>query len=122
MAIKSVSAWPETRGDIQTMIEWTKTKLEALGASVELRDVGKQTLPDGRVIPLPNVIFGQLGTVSGTSNLCCLVAFSASSYQQPFNIELCPSIAQYSSSTPLLHLSIIFFYSDKRMTDCQYVN
>lgn len=64
MAIKSVSAWPETRQDITTMVNWTKAKLEGLGAKCELRDVGSQTLPDGRVIPLPNVIFGELGNVS----------------------------------------------------------
>lgn len=64
VAIKSVSAWPENRKDIQDMMLWTKAKLEGLGAKCELRDVGKQTLPDGRVIPLPNVIFGELGNVS----------------------------------------------------------
>lgn len=46
------------------MMNWTKAKLEGLGAKVEMRDVGSQTLPDGRVIPLPNVVLGQLGTVS----------------------------------------------------------
>lgn len=46
------------------MVNWTKAKLEGLGAKCELRDVGSQTLPDGRVIPLPNVIFGELGNVS----------------------------------------------------------
>ena len=52
------------RQDIQDMVQWTKAKLEALGATCELRDVGKQTLPDGKVLPLPNVLLGQLGNVS----------------------------------------------------------
>lgn len=64
VAIKSVSAWPESRGEITKMVHWTKAKLEKLGAECELVDVGKQTLPDGRVIPLPEVILGKLGNVS----------------------------------------------------------
>lgn len=51
---------------------WTKAKLEKLGAECELVDVGVQTLPDGRKIPLPDVILGKLGSVSGlfvTSNI-----------------------------------------------------
>lgn len=39
-------------------------KLENLGATVELADVGKQTLPDGKEIPLPEVILASLGNVS----------------------------------------------------------
>lgn len=48
------------------MMNWTKAKLEGLGAKCEMRDVGVQTLPDGTQIPLPNVIFGELGNVSHT--------------------------------------------------------
>lgn len=54
------------------MVNWTKAKLEGLGAKCELRDVGSQTLPDGRVIPLPNVIFGELGNVSTPLSAICL--------------------------------------------------
>lgn len=64
VAIKSVSAWPDTRSDITTMVNWTAEKLKALGASIELADVGTQTLPDGKVLPLPKVILGKLGKVS----------------------------------------------------------
>lgn len=64
VAIRSVSAWPHTRADIDVMVEWTAKRLKALGATIELVDVGKQTLPDGSVIPLPKVLLGQLGTVS----------------------------------------------------------
>ncbi|XP_055908137.1 cytosolic non-specific dipeptidase [Eupeodes corollae] len=60
-AIKSVSAWPETRSEIQKMVEWTAEKLKALGTDIKLVDVGKQTLQNGSEIPLPNVILGTLG-------------------------------------------------------------
>lgn len=63
-AIKSVSAWPDHREEIQKMVKWTAEKLKALGTTIELADVGKQTLPNGTVIPLPNVILGTLGNVS----------------------------------------------------------
>lgn len=46
------------------MVNWTKQKLEALGATVELADVGEQTLPDGTKLALPKVILGTLGNVS----------------------------------------------------------
>lgn len=42
VAIKSVSAWPEFRGEIKKMVLWTQAKLEKLGATCELKDVGMQ--------------------------------------------------------------------------------
>lgn len=64
MAIKSVSAWPDSRPDCQRMMDWAQKKLEAIGVTVEQVDVGTQTLPDGRKLKLPNVIMGVLGNVS----------------------------------------------------------
>lgn len=64
MAIKSVSAFPEFRQEIVTMVNWTSDKLKALGATIELADVGNQTLHDGRTIKLPDVILATLGNVS----------------------------------------------------------
>ncbi|KAL3284806.1 hypothetical protein HHI36_018946 [Cryptolaemus montrouzieri] len=61
VAIPSVSAWPDKRKEVDRMVEWTKKKLEAIGAQVELRDVGVQTVPGIGEIPLPKVIFGTLG-------------------------------------------------------------
>lgn len=61
VAIKSVSAWPDSRPEIFRMVNWVADRLKALGATVELADVGKQTFPDGRVLDLPNVILGTLG-------------------------------------------------------------
>lgn len=63
VAIKSVSAWPDSRPDVQRMVDWTVAKLKALGTQVELADLGTQTLPDGRTIPLPKAILGSLGNV-----------------------------------------------------------
>jgi len=70
VAIKSVSAWPDHRGEITKMVEWTKVRLEKLGASCELKDVGMQTLPDGKQIPLPPVLFGQLGSDPKKKTIC----------------------------------------------------
>lgn len=70
VAIKSVSAWPHTRPEISRMVEWTKVKLEALGATCSLHDVGMQTLPDGKTIPLPPVLMGQLGTDPKKKTVC----------------------------------------------------
>lgn len=59
VAIKSVSAWPENRAEIQKMMDHVAVMIEDLGGSVEKCDVGKQTLPDGSQIPLPNVLLGK---------------------------------------------------------------
>lgn len=61
VAIKSVSAWPETRSEIVRMVKWVADKVEKLGGTTELKDVGKQTMHDGSVIDLPPVLFGTLG-------------------------------------------------------------
>ncbi|XP_045176982.2 cytosolic non-specific dipeptidase-like isoform X2 [Mercenaria mercenaria] len=61
VAIKSVSAWPETRQEITTMVEWTKGELEKLGTTCELADLGDQNLPDGTKLPLPPILLGTLG-------------------------------------------------------------
>lgn len=63
VAIQSVSAWPHKRDQCQEMMNWMANKLRALGTTIEMVDVGTQTLPDGTKLPLPNVIFGTLGTV-----------------------------------------------------------
>lgn len=46
------------------MMKWAEMKLKNLGVTTELADVGKQTLPDGSVIPLPPVLLGTLGSDS----------------------------------------------------------
>lgn len=46
------------------MVEWMKKRLESIGATTELADVGMQTLPNGKQIPLPNVLLATLGNVN----------------------------------------------------------
>ncbi|XP_065351852.1 cytosolic non-specific dipeptidase [Cloeon dipterum] len=70
VAIKSVSAWADTRGEIFKMMEWAKTKLEALGATATLRDVGEQVMPDGTKLKLPPVLLGELGNDPAKKKLC----------------------------------------------------
>jgi len=69
VAIKSVSAWPETRPEITTMMHWMGDELKALGAAIEYVDLGNQTLPDGSVLPLPPVLMGELGTDASKKTL-----------------------------------------------------
>ncbi|KFM80630.1 Cytosolic non-specific dipeptidase, partial [Stegodyphus mimosarum] len=68
--IKSVSAWPEVRGEILKMIQWVAKYLENEGAEVTLVDVGKETLPDGSTIPLPPVLLGTLGKDPKKKTIC----------------------------------------------------
>lgn len=42
VAIQSVSAWPEKRGEIRRMMEVAAGDIKQLGGSVELVDIGKQ--------------------------------------------------------------------------------
>lgn len=42
VAIQSVSAWPEKRGEIRRMMEVAAADIQQLGGSVELVDIGKQ--------------------------------------------------------------------------------
>ena len=59
--IKSVSAWKETRPEIERMIHWIGDRLKALGATLEYCDIGEQTMPDGTKLKLPPVLLAQLG-------------------------------------------------------------
>lgn len=42
VAVQSVSAWPEKRGEIKKMMEMAAKDIERLGGTVELVDIGKQ--------------------------------------------------------------------------------
>jgi nonspecific dipeptidase len=59
--IKSVSAWKETRPEIDRMLSWLGERLKRLGCTVEYCDIGEQTLSDGTMLKLPSVLLGQLG-------------------------------------------------------------
>lgn len=63
VAIKSVSAWPETRKDVIEMVHWFAAKLETVGAKLEIAPnplVSQQT-PEGQTLELPPIILGTLG-------------------------------------------------------------
>lgn len=60
VTIQSVSADVSRRPETVKMVHWTKARLEKLGVHCTLEDVGKQTV-DGKEVPLPPVLFGQLG-------------------------------------------------------------
>jgi len=70
VAIKSVSAWPECRPEIQKMMDYAAKMIEDLGGSVEKCDVGMQKLADGSEIPLPTVLLGKLGTDKNKKTVC----------------------------------------------------
>lgn len=44
VAIQSVSACPEKRGETIRMVNWTADRLKKLGASLELCDIGNEVL------------------------------------------------------------------------------
>lgn len=70
VAIQSVSAWPEKRGEIRRMMEVAAADVQRLGGSVELVDIGKQKLPDGSEIPLPPILLGKLGSDPQKKTVC----------------------------------------------------
>ncbi|XP_035286629.1 cytosolic non-specific dipeptidase-like [Anguilla anguilla] len=70
VAVQSVSAWPEKRGEIKKMMEMAAKDIEKLGGTVELVDIGKQKLPSGEEIPLPPIVLGQLGSDPRKKTVC----------------------------------------------------
>lgn len=52
------------------MMNWAADRLKKLGASVELKCVGTQTLPDGKTLPLPPVIMANLGNDPKKKTIC----------------------------------------------------
>ncbi|CAB1421586.1 unnamed protein product, partial [Pleuronectes platessa] len=70
VAVQSVSAWPEKREEIKKMMEMAAEEIKRLGGEVEMVDMGKQTLPSGKEIPLPPVILGHLGSDPGKKTVC----------------------------------------------------
>lgn len=63
VAIKSVSAWSDSRSDVGKMVDLVAEKLKALGADVQLAELGTQTLADGQTLSLPKAILASLGNV-----------------------------------------------------------
>lgn len=71
VAIQSVSAWPEHRPECRRMVETTAKQMkEELGCEVELRELGYETLPNGKKILLPPVLLATLGKDPSKPTLC----------------------------------------------------
>ncbi|KAJ2995038.1 hypothetical protein HDV02_001115 [Globomyces sp. JEL0801] len=61
VAIPSVSGTVEHRPEVVRMGQWLEKELTRLGATVSMRNVGKQTL-EGQVIDLPPVVLAHYGS------------------------------------------------------------
>jgi len=59
--IPSVSAEAAHREDVFKMIDWAEKELKVRGVKCEQIENGEQTLPDGKKLKLPPVLFGTLG-------------------------------------------------------------
>ncbi|XP_078491250.1 cytosolic non-specific dipeptidase-like [Ciona intestinalis] len=70
VAIQSVSAWADKRGECIRMMEHTKAEMEKLGCSVKLMDVGRSFVIGGETLPLPPIILGSLGENPNKKTLC----------------------------------------------------
>ncbi|XP_075995607.1 cytosolic non-specific dipeptidase [Genypterus blacodes] len=70
VAVKSVSAWPEKRGEIKKMMEMAAKDIERLGGTVEMVDIGMEEHPSGEKIPLPPIILGDLGSDPSKKTVC----------------------------------------------------
>ncbi|XP_078739472.1 cytosolic non-specific dipeptidase-like [Lampetra fluviatilis] len=62
VAVPSVSAWSESRPDVVRMVQLAAHEVTRLGGSVELVDIGTQTMPDGSTLALPPILLATLGT------------------------------------------------------------
>ena len=78
--IKSVSAWPQTRGEIVKMVELVGDRVKALGGTIEYCDVGMQTLPDGSKLKLPPVLMGHLGSDPNKKTLLIYISSPSKTY------------------------------------------
>nr|CAB3231965.1 cytosolic non-specific dipeptidase-like [Phallusia mammillata] len=69
VAIQSVSAWADKRGECVRQMEHTAAEMKKLGCTADLVDIGTQVL-DGETIPLPPIILGTLGNDPKKKTLC----------------------------------------------------
>lgn len=69
VSIKSVSADPDLRNDVVKMMKWAEVKLQALGTTTELCDIGVQVLND-KTVPLPPILLGTLGNDPKKNTIC----------------------------------------------------
>ncbi|XP_051922404.1 cytosolic non-specific dipeptidase [Hippocampus zosterae] len=70
VAVESDSSNILKRSELHRMMELTAKKLQQMGGSVNLIDIGNQELPDGQIIMLPNVVTAQFGNDSDKRTVC----------------------------------------------------
>ncbi|XP_067888619.1 cytosolic non-specific dipeptidase-like [Heterodontus francisci] len=70
IAIQSESGNPTKRHEVIQMIQTLGKTINRLGGSVELTELGKEQLPNGKMIPLPPVVLGELGKDPNKTTVC----------------------------------------------------
>jgi Cys-Gly metallodipeptidase DUG1 len=69
IAIPSVSGTVKNRPDVVRMGQWLEAELKRLGATVQMKNVGKQVL-EGQEIDLPPVVLAQYGNDPSKKTVC----------------------------------------------------
>ncbi|XP_051468533.1 beta-Ala-His dipeptidase isoform X1 [Apus apus] len=70
VAVESDSVQPDLRKEVIRMMALAADRLGALGATVNLVNLGLHQLPDGQDLPLPPVILGELGKDPQNPTVC----------------------------------------------------
>jgi len=72
VAIQSVSALPEKRGEVIRMMEWVDAWIKKLGGESNLtpNPCGEQELDDGTTAPLPPILLGSFGSDPSKKTVC----------------------------------------------------
>ncbi|XP_050177205.1 beta-Ala-His dipeptidase isoform X2 [Myiozetetes cayanensis] len=70
VAVESDSVQPDLRKEVVRMMALAADRLAALGATVNLVNLGSHQLPDGQDLPLPPVILGELGKDPQNPTIC----------------------------------------------------
>jgi nonspecific dipeptidase len=70
VAIKSVSASVALRPEVIRMVYHAEQEMKKLGASTQLKDLGTHVIGDNETVPLPPVLFAQLGDDPKKKTVC----------------------------------------------------
>ncbi|NWU70356.1 CNDP1 dipeptidase, partial [Pterocles burchelli] len=70
VAVESNSVQPDLRKEVIRMMALAADRLEVLGATVNLVNLGSHQLTDGQDLPLPPVILGELGKDPQNPTVC----------------------------------------------------
>ncbi|XP_072008446.1 beta-Ala-His dipeptidase-like [Engystomops pustulosus] len=70
VAVPSDSSDPQLRADLIRMVEITAERIRTIGATVDVVDMGFETLHDGQTIQFPPAILAQLGNDTDKATVC----------------------------------------------------